>query len=104
LPSDSAGVVAADVTAAGALYFSAAANSGNPNDGQSGTWEGDFADGGAVGDGEMTATAVGATPVGALIELHATGTNRIIRVNRLRVQYRFMDHNLLAKRSVCCTV
>ncbi len=37
-----------DVTADGALYFSAAANSGNQNDGQSGTWEGDFADGGAV--------------------------------------------------------
>ena len=38
-----------DVTAAGALYFSSAANSGNKNDGTSGTWEGDFVDGGAVG-------------------------------------------------------
>src|SRR4030095_16210092 len=37
-----------DVTASGALYFSSAANSGNQNDGQSGTWEGDFADGGPV--------------------------------------------------------
>jgi hypothetical protein len=37
-----------DVTADGALYFSSAANSGNQDDGQSGTWEGDFADGGAV--------------------------------------------------------
>ena len=37
------------VSAAGALYFSSARNSGNQNDGTSGTWEGDFADGGAVG-------------------------------------------------------
>ena len=38
-----------DVVASGALYFSSAANSGNLNDGTSGTWEGDFADGGTVG-------------------------------------------------------
>jgi hypothetical protein len=31
-----------DVTAAGALYFSSAANSGNLDSGSSGTWEGDF--------------------------------------------------------------
>ena len=37
------------VTADGALYFSSAGNSGNKNDGQSGTWEGDFVDGGALG-------------------------------------------------------
>ncbi len=37
------------VTADGALYFASAGNAGNKNDGQSGTWEGDFADGGAVG-------------------------------------------------------
>jgi Subtilase family/PKD-like domain len=37
-----------DVTAGGALYFSSASNSGNKNDGTSGTWEGNFADGGAV--------------------------------------------------------
>ena len=36
-----------DVTAAGALYFSSAGNSGNLNDGTSGVWEGDFVDGGA---------------------------------------------------------
>ena len=36
-----------DVAAAGALYFSSAANSGNKSDAQSGTWEGDFVDGGA---------------------------------------------------------
>jgi hypothetical protein len=35
-----------DVTAAGALYFSSAGNSGNKNDGTSGVWEGNFADGG----------------------------------------------------------
>jgi hypothetical protein len=35
-----------DVTASGALYFSAAGNSGNFSDGTSGTWEGDFVDGG----------------------------------------------------------
>lgn len=34
------------VTAAGALYFSAAGNSGNKDAGTSGTWEGDFVDGG----------------------------------------------------------
>ena len=35
-----------DVTADGAMYFSSAGNSGNLNDGTSGTWEGDFVDGG----------------------------------------------------------
>jgi len=38
-----------DVAASGALYFSSAANSGNKDDGTSGTWEGDFVDGGAAG-------------------------------------------------------
>ncbi len=38
-----------DVAAGGALYFSAAGNSGNKNDGTSGTWEGDFVDGGVAG-------------------------------------------------------
>ncbi|HSL80223.1 MAG TPA: S8 family serine peptidase, partial [Pseudolabrys sp.] len=38
-----------DVTAAGALYFSSAGNSGNLTDGTAGVWEGDFADGGATG-------------------------------------------------------
>ncbi|HEY7565071.1 MAG TPA: S-layer homology domain-containing protein [Acidimicrobiia bacterium] len=42
-----------DVVADGALFFSAAANSGNLNDGTSGTWEGDFVDGGA-GSGVLT--------------------------------------------------
>lgn len=35
-----------DVSAGGALFFSAAANSGNVNDGSSSVWEGDFKDGG----------------------------------------------------------
>jgi hypothetical protein len=35
-----------DVTTAGALYFSSSANSGDKNKGTSGTWEGDFVDGG----------------------------------------------------------
>ncbi len=37
-----------DVSASGALYFSAAGNSGNLDSGYSGTWQGDFADGGAA--------------------------------------------------------
>ena len=36
------------VTADGALYFSATGNGGNKNANTSGTWEGDFVDGGAV--------------------------------------------------------
>ena len=38
-----------DVTAAGAMYFSSAGNSGNLDDGTAGVWEGDFVDGGAAG-------------------------------------------------------
>ena len=38
-----------DVTAGGALYFTSAGNYGNLDDGTSGTWEGDFADGGPNG-------------------------------------------------------
>ena len=45
------------VTADGALYFSAAGNGGNKDNNSSGTWEGNFADGGAVstdkGDGRL---------------------------------------------------
>lgn len=36
------------VTAAGVIYFSSAANSGNLTSGTSGTWEGDFKDGGPI--------------------------------------------------------
>ncbi len=54
-----------DVTAAGALYFSSAGNSGNLNDGTSGVWEGDFVDGGAVSlpvPGAGRIHSFGATP------------------------------------------
>ena len=37
------------VTASGGLYFSSAGNAGNLDSGTSGTWEGDFVKGGAVG-------------------------------------------------------
>lgn len=37
------------VTAGGSLYFSSAGNAGNLKSGTSGTWQGDFVDGGAVG-------------------------------------------------------
>ncbi len=47
------------VTASGALYFSSAANSGNLTFGTSGTWEGDFVDGGAVSG--VIATGTGET-------------------------------------------
>lgn len=49
--STNGGVVAQaviDVTAAGALYFSSAGNSGNKNDVTSGTWEGDFVSAGTL--------------------------------------------------------
>jgi hypothetical protein len=37
-----------DVVASGALYFSSAGNEGNKNDNTSGTWQGDFVDGGTL--------------------------------------------------------
>ncbi len=58
-----------DVTAAGVLYFSSAANSGGKDKNTSGTWEGDFVDGGAVAppipsspDGCTTSTPASASP------------------------------------------
>ncbi len=51
-----------DVTAAGALYFSSAGNSGSKDKSTSGTWEGDFVDGGAV-----------ATPVAGTGNVHDFG-------------------------------
>jgi hypothetical protein len=49
-PNNSGAIAQAvkDVAASGALYFSSAGNAGNLDAGTSGTWEGDFADGGAV--------------------------------------------------------
>ena len=53
------------VTASGALYFSAAGNDGNLDSGDSGTWEGDFVNGGPV-----------STPVnGKGGNVHLFGTN-----------------------------
>jgi Subtilase family len=52
-----------DVVANGALYFSSAANSGSLDLGTSGTWEGDFVDGGAV-----------APPISATGRLHSFGS------------------------------
>ena len=48
-----------DVTAAGALYFSSAGNSGNLNDGTSGVWEGDFNLGAATVDPPIPAASAG---------------------------------------------
>src|SRR5262249_5817599 len=42
-----------DVAAAGALYFSSAANSGSKDKGTSGAWEGNFADAGSSNLGEL---------------------------------------------------
>jgi len=52
------------VVADGALFFSSAGNEGNKNDNTSGTWEGDFVDGGEVG-----------APIGGSGRLHAFGVN-----------------------------
>jgi len=46
-----------DVTAGGALYFSAAGNAGNQDEGTSGTWEGDFVDSGVVNDPRLPANS-----------------------------------------------
>jgi hypothetical protein len=54
------------VTAGGALYFSDAANSGNVAHGTSGTWEGDFVNGGSVG------TPISGVELGTL---HSFGAN-----------------------------
>jgi hypothetical protein len=57
------------VTAAGGFYFSAAGNGGNKDNNSSGTWEGDFVDGGAV----STNSAIGR--LGGTGRLHNFGTN-----------------------------
>lgn len=56
-----------DVSAQGVLYFSSAGNSGNLNDGTSGTWEGDFADGGAA-------------PTGPTARLHDFGGGTVVNL------------------------
>jgi hypothetical protein len=54
------GIVASNVnvvTANGVLYFSSAGNSGNKDDGTSGTWEGDFVDSGDINDALLPANS-----------------------------------------------
>ncbi|MGE0129622.1 MAG: S8 family serine peptidase [Blastocatellales bacterium] len=66
------------VTAAGVIYFSSAGNSGNLNDGTSGVWEGDFADGGtlmAVGGGQVH--NFGGNVIGNTITALGQGRSRI---------------------------
>ena len=69
-----------DVVADGALYFSAAANSGNLTSGTSGTWEGDFKDGGPV-SGYIAA-------IGETGEFHSFGTQNY---DRLTVTTQFIS-------------
>ena len=76
------------VTAAGALYFSSAANSGNKSDSQSGTFEGNF-----VASGNAIPTAIqtlyGATP----IQLQAFGSNNYtaLTASTYRVSLKWSD-------------
>ena len=65
------------VTAAGALFFSSAANSGNKNDGTSGTFEGDFV-ASALPIPAAVQSAYGADP----IQLHAFGSNNYTTLTR----------------------
>ncbi len=65
-----------DVTASGALYFSAAGNLGNVTYGTSGTWEGDFKDGGDAG---TLLNTVEGKPV-RLHDFGASGTVRTYNV------------------------
>ena len=58
------------VVADGALYFSSAGNEGNRNDGSSGTWEGDFVDGGPA-----------AAPLNANGRVHSFGATAYNTIN-----------------------
>ena len=72
-----------DVTASGALYFSSAGNSGNVTSGTSGTWEGDFAAGGAS-----------ATPLPAGYVLHsftAGQSYNVLTVSSGRISLKWAD-------------
>ena len=60
-----------EVTADGALFFSSAGNAGNRSDNQSGTWEGDFVDGGPYSVGGQNAGRVhrfGATTYNTVVQ------------------------------------
>jgi hypothetical protein len=65
------------VTAAGVLYFSSAANSGNKNAGTAGTWEGDFVDGGSLVTSWGTIGHVHAFTSGVLGNQILSGTGAI---------------------------
>ena len=66
-----------DVTADGALYFSSAGNSGNLDAGTSGTWEGNFADGGGTSTPLATGNRVHSFGGQAWDVLTAVSTNPI---------------------------
>ena len=61
------------VTAAGVLYFSSAANSGNKHSGTSGTWEGDYVDGGG-GPGQFSAYHLHAFATGVVLNQITLGS------------------------------
>ncbi len=63
------------VTAAGVLYFSSAANSGNKNAGTAGTWEGDFVDGGTLSTSGGTLSHVHAFASGIIGNRITQGSN-----------------------------
>ncbi len=68
-----------DVTAAGALYFSSAGNGGNLDAGTSGTWEGDFVDGGP------TSLESGCTAQGCRIHNFGAQTYDVLNASGLGV-------------------
>lgn len=68
-----------DVTDSGALYFSAAANSGSLTNGTSGTWEGDFVSGGA-----------GAAPLPTTVTLHAFAPGQNYNVLTVAANYVYL--------------
>ena len=77
-PAFQEGVIAQAVTTvtnSGALYFSDAANSGNVAHGTSGTWEGDFVNGGSVG------TPISGVEAGTLHSFGANNYNTLTAVN-----------------------
>ncbi len=71
------------VSNAGAMYFSSARNSGNKNDNTSGTWEGDFLDGGAA--------AAPVTTVGRLHDFGGSTFNTVTAANGDRVDLFWAD-------------
>ncbi|MBX7223992.1 MAG: putative Ig domain-containing protein, partial [Blastocatellia bacterium] len=68
-----------DVVAAGVAYFSSAANSGNKNDNQSGTWEGNFVDGGP------TAAPIPAGSAGRFLDFDGVNGAPLVTQNDITV-------------------